>query len=94
MKKTTMQSLAKYSNGFAKSSVILLMLVSVWKMRSISTVSMCQVSVAQCRTPLVGTMTSSTSVLQTLATSVLRSLTAAGGTTSASMPTLMESTIG
>ncbi|KAM6915437.1 uncharacterized protein FYW49_010301 isoform 2-T2 [Xenentodon cancila] len=67
---------------------------AAWRMRSISTAFMCQASVVQCRTPSAGIMTSRASAHQTVATSVLRSHTVAGGTTSASMPTLMVSTTG
>lgn len=66
----------------------------VWRMRSISTVSTCLTSVAQCRTPSAGTMTNKASAHQTVATSVLRFHTLVGGTTSAFTPTSMEFTIG
>lgn len=71
-----------------------MLLCAVWKMSTISTVSMCQASVGQRRTLSAGTTTSRASAPPTVATSVLRSLTAVGGTTSASTPTLMESTTG
>lgn len=58
--------------------------------RTTSTVSMYRDSVVQLRTRLAGTMTSKASALQTQVTSVLRYLTEAGGTISASLPTSME----
>lgn len=67
---------------------------AVWKMKSISTVSMCRASAGQCRTLSAGTTTSRASAPLTVVTSALRSPTAVGGTISASMQTLMESTTG
>lgn len=67
-------------------------LCAVWRMRSISTVSMCQASVEQPRTLSAGTTTSRASVRPTVETSVQRSLMVAGGTTSASTPTSTVST--
>lgn len=69
-----------------------LVLCAVWTTRSISTVSTSQASAARCRTLSAGTTTSRASAPPTVATSALRSPTAAGGTTSVSTPTWTAST--
>lgn len=61
-------------------------------MKRTSIASMFQVSVGQWRIPSAGTMTNMGSAHLTQATSVLRSAMQAGGSTSVSMPTLMEFT--
>lgn len=63
------------------------LLVVVWKMKTTSIVSIFQGLVAQFRIHSAGTTTNRASVRLTAATSVLRSPTVAGGTTSAFMPT-------